>query len=76
MQIYENFSAPTKSHVRETSLFAGAKPNQVLNSQTSRFVSMPGQKPGRSNQVVDWMDGWMFRWMMDRRTDRQTVQDR
>src|SRR6218665_2221298 len=37
-----------KSHVRETSLFTGAIPNQVRNSQTSRFVSVPRQNPGRS----------------------------
>src|SRR6218665_3738364 len=34
-----------KSHVRETSLFTGATPNQVCNSQTSPFVV--GSKPGR-----------------------------
>src|SRR6218665_1983912 len=28
-----------KSHVRDTSLFTGAIPNPVRNSQTSRFVS-------------------------------------
>ena len=39
-----------KSHVRETSLFTGAIPNPVRNSQTSRFVarSKSGKvKPGR-----------------------------
>src|SRR6218665_3561640 len=39
-----------KSHVRETSLFTGAIPNTVHNSQTSRFVSVPGQNPGRSSR--------------------------
>jgi len=39
-----------KSHVRETSLFTGAIPNPVRNSQTSRFVSVPGQIPGRSSR--------------------------
>src|SRR6218665_2374830 len=34
-----------KSHVREISLFIGAIPNQVRNSQTSRFVV--GSKPGK-----------------------------
>src|SRR6218665_2197932 len=38
-----------KSHVRETSLFTGAIPNPVRNSNTSRFVSVPGQNPGRSS---------------------------
>ena len=32
-----------KSHVRETSLFTGAIPNPVRNSQTPRFVSVPGK---------------------------------
>src|SRR6218665_808763 len=49
MQISENYSAPTKNNVRETSLFTGAIPSQVRNSQTSRFVSVPGQNPGRSS---------------------------
>src|SRR6218665_2367105 len=39
-----------KSHVRETSLLTGAIPNPVRNSQTSRFVSVPGQNPGRSSR--------------------------
>src|SRR6218665_1733149 len=39
-----------KSHVRETSLFAGAMPNQVRNSQASRVVSVPDQNPGRSSR--------------------------
>src|SRR6218665_634588 len=39
-----------KSCVRETSLFTGAMPNPVRNSQTSRFVSVPGQNPGRSSR--------------------------
>src|SRR6218665_1040994 len=39
-----------KSHVRETSLFTGAIPNPVRNSQTSRFVSVPGQNLGRSSR--------------------------
>src|SRR6218665_3332542 len=39
-----------KSHVTETSLFTGAIPNPVRNSQTSRFVSVPGQNPGRSSR--------------------------
>src|SRR6218665_3693680 len=43
MYISEN-----KSHLRETSLFTGAIPNPVGNSQTARFVSVPGQNPGRS----------------------------
>ena len=34
----------------ETSLFTGAIPNPVHNSQTSRFVSVPGQNPDRSNR--------------------------
>jgi len=34
----------------ETSLFTGAIRNQVRNSQTSRFVSVPGQNPGRSSR--------------------------
>src|SRR6218665_3011525 len=34
-----------KSHVREISLFISAIPNQVRNSQTSRFVV--GSKPGK-----------------------------
>jgi len=34
----------------ETSLFSGAIPNPVCNSQISRFVSMPGQNPGRSSR--------------------------
>src|SRR6218665_2837935 len=32
-----------KNHVRETSLFTSDIPNQVRNSQTSRFVSLPSQ---------------------------------
>src|SRR6218665_320304 len=39
-----------KSHVRETNLFTGAIPNQVRNSQTSRFVAVPGQNPERSSR--------------------------
>src|SRR6218665_1909795 len=39
-----------KSHVRETSLFTGAIPNPVRHSQTSRFVSVPGQYPERSSR--------------------------
>jgi len=39
-----------KSHIRETILFAGSILNQICNSQTSRFVSVPGQNPGRSNR--------------------------
>ena len=39
-----------KSHARETSLFTGPIPNQVCNSQTPRFVSVPGQNPGRSSR--------------------------
>src|SRR6218665_1990962 len=39
-----------KSHVRETSLFTGAIPNPVRNSQTSRFVSVPGENPARSSR--------------------------
>src|SRR6218665_2207941 len=35
-----------KSHVRETNFFTAAIPNQVRNSQTSSFVSVPGQTPG------------------------------
>src|SRR6218665_4179236 len=38
-----------KSYVRETSLFTGAIPNPIRNSQTSLFVSVPGQYPGRSS---------------------------
>src|SRR6218665_714616 len=37
-------------HVRETSLFTGAIPNQVRNSQTYRFVSVPGKNPGSSSR--------------------------
>src|SRR6218665_1808261 len=36
-----------KSHVRDTNLFTGAIPNQVRNSQTSRFISVPGQNSER-----------------------------
>jgi len=39
-----------KSHFRETSLFTGMIPNQVRNSQISRFVSVPGQNPERLNR--------------------------
>ena len=39
-----------KSHVRETSLFTGAIPNPVRNSFSFRFVSVPGQNPGRSSR--------------------------
>src|SRR6218665_321552 len=39
-----------KSHVRETSLFTGPIPNPVRNSQTSSFVSVPGQNPERSSR--------------------------
>jgi len=39
-----------KNHVRETSLFTGAIPNQVRNSQTSRFFSVPCQSRGRSSR--------------------------
>src|SRR6218665_1621045 len=38
------------SHIRETSLFTGAISNPFHNSQTSRFVSVPGQNLGRSSQ--------------------------
>src|SRR6218665_561069 len=38
-----NLLSANKSHVRETSLFTCAIPNQVRNSQTSRFVV--GSKP-------------------------------
>ena len=34
-----------KSHIVETSLLTGAIPNQVRNSQTSRFILVPGQNP-------------------------------
>src|SRR6218665_1015412 len=44
-----------KSHVRETSLFTGAIPNQVRNNQTSRFISLPGQNPGRSSRGAEKM---------------------
>jgi len=47
---YPKTSQRHKSHVRETSLFTGAIPNQVRNSQTSRYVSAPGQYPGRSSR--------------------------
>src|SRR6218665_3038244 len=59
-----------KSHVRETSLFTGAIPNPVRNSQTSRFVSAPGQNPGMSSrgdsvvlrlQLVMMADVWWCR---------------
>src|SRR6218665_1685823 len=46
-----------KSHVREISLSTGAIPNLVRNSQTSRFVSVPGQNPGRSS----WGDSVVLR---------------
>ena len=49
-------SAP-KSHVRETSLFTGAIPNQVHNSQNSLFVSVPGQNLGRSSRGEDNVGG-------------------
>src|SRR6218665_3016774 len=39
-----------KSHIRETSLFTGAIPNPVRNSQTSHFFSVPGQNPERSSR--------------------------
>src|SRR6218665_2950483 len=39
-----------KTYVRETSLFTGAIPNPVRISQTSRFVSVPGQNPVRSSR--------------------------
>src|SRR6218665_491143 len=39
-----------KSNIRETSLFTGIISNPVRNSQTSRFVSVPGQNPGRSSR--------------------------
>src|SRR6218665_1562919 len=38
-----------KRHVRETSLFTAIL-NQVRNSKTSRFVSVPGQNPERSGR--------------------------
>src|SRR6218665_1696910 len=44
------FLSAYKSHVRKTSLFTGAIPNPVRNSQTSRFVSVPGQNPERSSR--------------------------
>src|SRR6218665_1410100 len=59
-----------KSHVRETSLFTGAIPSPVRNSQTSCFVSAPGQNPGRSSrgdcvvlrlQSVMMVDVWWCR---------------
>src|SRR6218665_3216 len=39
-----------KSHVSETSLFTGAIPYPIRNSQTSHFVSVPGQNPERSSR--------------------------
>src|SRR6218665_3334205 len=59
-----------KSNVRETSLFTGAIPNPVRNSQTYHFVSVPSQNPGRSNpgdsmvlelQSVMMVDVWWCR---------------
>src|SRR6218665_1737571 len=59
-----------KSHVRETSLFTGAIPNSVRNSQTFRFASVPGQNLGRSSrgdsvvlrlQSVMMVDVWWCR---------------
>src|SRR6218665_3963198 len=44
-----------KSHVRETSLFTGAIPNPVHNSQTSRFVSRSKSgkvKPGKQRSAT------------------------
>src|SRR6218665_2786729 len=38
------------SHGRETSLLTGAIPNPVRNNQTSHFVSVPENNPGRSNR--------------------------
>ena len=40
-----------KSHVKETTnLLTGALPNQVRNRQTSRFVWVPCQNPGKSSR--------------------------
>src|SRR6218665_581017 len=39
-----------KSHVRETSFLTVVISIPVRNSQTSRFVSVPGQNPGRSSR--------------------------
>src|SRR6218665_932340 len=39
-----------KSHVRKTTLFTGAIRNPICTSQTSRFVLVPGQNPGRSSR--------------------------
>ena len=36
-------------HGREGSLFTGVTPNQVRNSQTSRFGSVSGQNSGKSS---------------------------
>src|SRR6218665_3976923 len=44
------FLSACKSHVRKTNLFTGAIPNPVRNSQTSRFVSVPGQNPERASR--------------------------
>ena len=41
---------PQKPRHQGDQLFTGAIPNQVRNSQTSRFVSVPGQNPGRSSK--------------------------
>src|SRR6218665_1606586 len=48
--ISENFSAPTKT-TSKTSLFTGAIPNPVRNSQTSRFVSFRSQVKARECQA-------------------------
>jgi len=51
MQFSENFSTNTKAKsVFIKSLFTGSIPNQVCNSQTSRFFSVPGQKPERPSR--------------------------
>ena len=46
----QRLQKPRQGTVRQTSLFIGAIPNQVGNSQTSRFVSVPGQNPEISNR--------------------------
>ena len=49
-----------KSHDRETSFYTGAIPNQVHNSQTSRFASVPGQI--REGHVEETAWGYGCNW--------------
>jgi len=49
MKIFENISAPIKSHVRETRLFIGAI-YQIKSAKANLLVSFPGQNLGRTSQ--------------------------